>query len=1244
MKTFSIIIGINILSVLCNTNLTNAEKKHMDLLKEYSKVTNVRDINDNFTTDDFTINTNLTTVEKDKLKISFLSSVSIGQGMGKFYAGAYYRAIEDIKRNSSILPNYTIETHFQDTANNYLKALNDMTHLYVKGTTGFIGPEGICSHAAIMAASWNLPMLGYRCHDSSTTEPDIYHDRERRTFVRIQPSTSKVSKSIISLIQHYKWKIITMIVGSSPVWNKTADSLSILARERGIAITQIESFKEPYSVMVHGKQTNENNSKMRRLLDKTFQHTRIYVFLGDYHALIDFVRAMHAKPETNTGEYVVISADQKPYFPGSDNKYFLRQPYETELKERHIKAFHPLMLLAPRAATSPEWGKFLDDVRKRNTKSPINLPVFPAILNTEQQVPIFAAYLYDAVRIYIDAIEEVLRLNGSISNGSAVVGVMRDRTYRSIQGYDFYIDSYGDSEGNYSLLRLTETDGKLSLRPVGVYQMNATGHKIPSFIEERKVEWLLGYTPKDQPDCGFDGEKCLHQIDWRIATICSVVVAAMLVAGGFVLRHYLYEQKLAKLLWKIEYKDLMLVDSVEEVLPHTRPLKRRSLSSLKYLIGPEEPERTTLLGVTKPTKKNSVSYEKKVLIGSYKGTVVSIKQIFKKNVDINRTLKKQLQLRKELNNDNVNRFIGACVETPHLFVITQYCARGSLFDILQNADLNLDDMFIASLVADLIKGMIFIHESELQYHGNLKSANCLVDSRWVLQVSDFGLQQLIGNTTQHKSDSFSNCEGLLWTAPELLRNKYNSSYGTPKGDIYSFAIIMYEIHGRLGPWGRTDFAPKEIIHRVKMGEDPPYRPNTNLLMCEEYISTCIHDCWNEDPEQRPDFKFIKYRLKPMHQGLKANIFDNMLAIMEKYANNLEEVVAQRTQQLSEEKKMTENLLFRMLPRSVANQLRNGEMVEPEHYECASVYFSDIVGFTSLSAESTPMQVIDMLNDLYTCFDSIIGHYDVYKVETIGDAYMVVSGLPIRNGNNHAGEIASMSLHLLSAIKSFRIKHRPDDTLKLRIGIHSGPCVAGVVGLKMPRYTLFGDTINTASRMETTGIPLKIHCSKECKDILDILDGYHLSDRGYVNMKGKGEKFTYFLESEDAMIRRKRITMMSVYSYHDRRSNLEIDHATFPNYFDNYLVNGTNHKHCNGFVKHIDPTNAHDLKHFIDTKEQNGNLVNSVPCSPCDNLCKPPTFTLRPPPTTPVLETMPLMNVKWQLNNAGYVGPDVEDVL
>lgn len=198
---------------------------------------------------------------------------------------------------------------------------------------------------------------------------------------------------------------------------------------------------------------------------------------------------------------------------------------------------------------------------------------------------------------------------------------------------------------------------------------------------------------------------------------------------------------------------------------------------------------------------------------------------------------------------------------------------------------------------------------------------------------------------------------------------------------------------------------------------------------------------------------------------------------------------------------------------MAEQLKKGQGVEAESFHEVSIYFSDIVGFTSLSSGSTPMQVVTLLNDLYTLFDNIIQEYDVYKVETIGDAYMVVSGLPIRNGHEHAGEISRMALHLVEAVQTdFKVRHKPDHQLKLRVGLHSGPVVAGVVGNTMPRYCLFGDTVNTASRMESNGEALRIHISETTKGILDDLGGFEVEERGEVFLKGKGTCKTYWLIS------------------------------------------------------------------------------------------------------------------------------------
>jgi len=341
--------------------------------------------------------------------------------------------------------------------------------------------------------------------------------------------------------------------------------------------------------------------------------------------------------------------------------------------------------------------------------------------------------------------------------------------------------------------------------------------------------------------------------------------------------------------------------------------------------------------------------------------------------------------------------------------------------------------------------------------------------------SSNSIQDTVTNTSEHKEDTLGNC------------------------------VHQDEAHSNI----------VEGVRRPSQAGKSLLRPMVNEDCADEEIIKMMTKCWSEDPLDRPDFSALKVAIRKLNKDNESsNILDNLLSRMELYANNLEALVEERTSDYLEEKRKCEDLLFELLPKSVASQLIQGQSVIAETFNSVTIYFSDIVGFTSLSASSTPLEVVDFLNDLYTCFDEIIGNFDVYKVETIGDAYMVVSGLPTPNGIKHAREIARMSIRLLEKVKTFQIRHKPKEKMKLRIGLHTGPCCAGVVGVKMPRYCLFGDAVNTASRMESNGEPMKIHVSSETKQVLDKFNTFDLERRSPdIEVKGKGRMTTYWLLGE-----------------------------------------------------------------------------------------------------------------------------------
>jgi serine/threonine protein kinase len=426
----------------------------------------------------------------------------------------------------------------------------------------------------------------------------------------------------------------------------------------------------------------------------------------------------------------------------------------------------------------------------------------------------------------------------------------------------------------------------------------------------------------------------------------------------------------------------------------------------------------------------------------------------------------------------ITTVMGAVMEKDEdPMLVMEFMDHGSLYDLLHNETMVLDGDLLLQILCDISQGVRFLHSAEPKViHGDLKAANILVDTRFRAKVADFGLSQ---------KKNMGGTGTPFWMAPELLRRE---SKNTDKTDVYSFGIMLYEVYARRDPY---EGQPARDVLRAVADPLIRKRPPAPSHM-PAALKTLMADCLDNDPEKRPTFEEIDTRLRRI---------DAEAALTASAASNV---------------KNSHVSLFDIFPRHVAEALRDGRKVEPEHKDVVTIFFSDIVGYTEMSARMDPSKVANMLDRLYHKFDTLSHELEIFKVETIGDAYMAVTNLVSKQTHDHAKRIAQFAIRAVAVANETLIDE--DDPTKghvnIRVGFHSGPVVADVVGNRNPRYCLFGDAVNTASRMESNSAMNRINCSEEAaKYLKEQAPEIPLKPRGMVSIKGKGEMNCFWVNEQ-----------------------------------------------------------------------------------------------------------------------------------
>ena len=977
--------------------------------------------------------------------------------------------------------------HRETTCGPQLIGAQAAEEFYKGHVDAFVGP--VCNealkHLSYMAVNWNIPVITPRGNTRLIRNTTIFPN-----LISLHPfGKFELIRFVVYLLKKYHWEHLTVFTDKDTMVLETTGKSFYKYLETASHL--IWSYIPVYSTTFTD---DDYDAKLR----EAAMNSRVMILIMNLPDVRKLMLRAAGLGMTN-GDFVYIV----PEFQGESRitRDVWRNNDRTDIRAR--KAFRSVLFInvlsPPLKLYDPLLGRlnyklfgdtFLNFLMADNDE--IGDETTVTANDREVQQAILAGY-YNAIMIYLQIANETLAEGQTLRDGQNIVKRITNRTFDGIAG-KIHINSDGHRDTDMALVDMTDPF-KGKFERVGVFQASI-GELVLN--EGAKISWPGDGAVKDIPECGFQDKLCIdfavekdsEPFTIGLSTGISVIIIAAAIAVVFTCKARTAQRTRDMNWWKI---------SLEELQAMKRNLTRSTFSS-------------SVQQSKKSVGEQSVSDDTVVM---YKGNLVKMEQVTSGHFQVTQRVLKEFDEIRDMNHPNLMRLIGACFEGEKPCIVTEYCPKGTLQELLVNdSHFELDLLFQTSLITDIVQALMYIHKRALKVHGRLSSETCMIDSRFSVKVGMYGMSSIY--ETMGKQNKEGEPEKTkLWTAPENLRNAKASR--TPESDIYSLGIIISEIISREEPFShdREYLTVREILYKIQFVESPPFRPAVTCGPELYPLETLMKQCWEENPDKRPSLASIAHILTTITNKCdnKGSLVDNLLQRLEKYSTNLEKILADKVEELQQEKHKSEELLQQMLPKMVADKLKAGLSVDPELYECVTIYFSDIVGFTEMCSVLKPVQIINLLNDLYSCFDGIIGNYDVFKIETIGDAYMVVSGLPTRNGNEHARQIARMSLSLVNMISTFTPIETSEDRIMLRIGLHSGPVCAGVVGLKMPRYCLFGESVNIASAMEANGMEWKIHMSSSTAEILRGMGDFLMKRRGETEVKGKGTVETYWLLGE-----------------------------------------------------------------------------------------------------------------------------------